>query len=522
MMIFRGQQIDIPELSLYEMLRQTATRNPSQPATLFAGQEMTYGALHDAVLRFMGYLQATGVQVGDRVGIMLPNCPQYLIAYYAITGMGAVVVQVNPMSTAPELAYLVEDAGFNRLVIYDALVPIANSVRDKQQSLQLCVVQFVQQAVTLDAPDVMFADVIASQSPDGVHADFDAHETVAVLQYTGGTTGRPKGAMLTHANLVANTLQTQYLIAGGATSQDIMVCALPFFHVYAMTVCMNCSVYVGMPMLIVPRFDPPSLLEQIQKVKPTLFPAVPTMYVAISQLLPVGSTALASLRICNSGGAPMPEQVLAEFERVSGALVLEGYGLSETSPVTHANFSAALRKIGSIGQPVPGTEAKIVDVNDATRTLAEGEVGELTIRGPQVMKGYYGRPTETAETIVDGWLLTGDIARMDEEGFAYIVDRKKDLIIASGYNVYPRDVEEALYRHPAVLEAAVIGEPDAYRGETVKAVVVLKPDMELTAEDLMSWCKTQLSAYKVPKSVEFRHELPKTAVGKILRRALRV
>lgn len=276
-----------------------------------------------------------------------------------------------------------------------------------------------------------------------------------------------------------------------------------------------------MPMLIVPRFDAVSLLAQIQTFKPTLFPAVPTMYVALTQLLPEGSEALVSLRICNSGGAPMPEQVMAEFERVTGALVLEGYGLSETSPVTHANFGAMNRKIGSIGQPVPCTEAKIVDVENAAKTLAVGEVGELAVRGPQVMKGYFGRDAETAQTIIDGWLLTGDIAKMDENGFTYIVDRKKDLIIASGFNVYPRDVEEALYRHPAVLEVAVIGVPDGYRGETVKAVVVCKPGTSISEEVLQTWCRNELAAYKIPKIVEFVDALPKSAVGKILRRALR-
>lgn len=516
-MLVSGPKLEIPDYSLLDMLRKTAQTYPNRRATLFADQALSYTQLLKAVETLMGQLQKRGIQQGDRIGIMLPNCPQYVIAYYAITGLGAVVVQVNPISAAPELEFLLSDSGTARLVVFDQLLPLVRQVQSRTPLQELYVVRFGESNQRLGATDAWFDQLLTASQP-AAPVSFDPMETVAVLQYTGGTTGRSKGAMLTHRNLVANAVQTGALTTG--TPEDTMICALPLFHVYAMTVCMNYAIHAGMSMLIMTRFQPAELLELIKTWKPTLFPGVPTMYVALSQVIAPGSDVLQCLRICNSGGAPMPEKVLTEFERVTGALVLEGYGLSEASPVTHGNLLGH-RKIGSIGMPMPNTDSRVVDVADSSKTLAAGEIGELAIRGPQIMKGYWNRPDETAKTIVDGWLLTGDIARMDEDGYTYIVDRKKDMIIASGYNVYPRDVEEVLYKHPAVLEAAVIGIPDDYRGETVKAFVVCKSGQSVTVDELQAHCRANLAAYKVPHVFEFRTELPKTGVGKVLRRALR-
>lgn len=510
--------MEIPNTTLLEMLETTASRHPNQRATIFAGHEMTYAQLLQTVRLLMGQLQSQGVQQGERIGIMLPNCPQYLIAYYAITGIGATVVQVNPISSAPELEFLLNDSGCKRLFVFEQFVPLMQSIRSRTPLEQVITIRFGSANGQHNDAQPSFDEWIAASPGPATKELFDPAETVAVLQYTGGTTGRPKGAMLTHQNLVANAFQSHSMLIG--TPDDIMICALPLFHVYAMTVCMNYAVLEGMTMLIVPRFHPVELLESIRQYQPTLFPAVPTMYVALSQVVPAGSDVLQCLRGCNSGGAPMPEKVLVEFERITGAFVLEGYGLSEASPVTHTN-PFGMRKIGSIGLPTPNTDVRIVSMEDSSQTLPIGEIGELAIRGPQVMKGYWNRTEETAHTIVDGWLLTGDIAKLDADGYTYIVDRKKDMIIVSGYNVYPRDVEEALYQHPAVLEAAVIGVQDDYRGENVKAFIVFKSGQTATVEEIQTWCRERLAAYKIPRDIEFRDELPKTAVGKILRRALR-
>lgn len=520
-MVVTGEHAEIPTLRLYDMLANTAQRRPSRTATVFAGVECTYEQLHGSVRRAMAALRDLGVQPSDRVGIMLPNCPQYVISFYAITGIGAIAVQLNPFCTEAELSYLLQDSACRWVIAFDKALPVLDEVRSTLPVETVVAVRFGPSDRTLPVGDVWFDDWLASVRAPGDPTDLNPVETVAVLQYTGGTTGRPKGAMLTHQNLVANAVQAYSMLPGGVTEDDMTVCALPLFHVYALTMCMNLSIYTGIPMLLVPRFHAHELVQLIERYRPTLFPAVPTMYVALTQVIPPGSDALSSLRVCNSGGAPMPVQVMEAFESLTGATVLEGYGVSEASPVTHLNPSADRRRAGSIGLPTPNTDVRIVSPKDSSVTLPVGEIGELAVRGPQVMKGYWNRPEETAETLVDGWLLTGDMAKLDEDGYTYIVDRKKDMIIASGYNVYPREVEEVLYKHPAVLEAAVVGAPDDYRGETVKAFVVCKPGYTVTAEDIQAWCRQYLSAYKVPTLVEFRSDLQKTAIGKILRRALR-
>lgn len=521
-----GKQIDIPVMTLWQMLEGTKRKRGNHMAIWFAGQTMTYDELHQASLHVMGALQRAGIGRGDRVAVMLPNCPQYVAIYYAVTGLGAAVVQVNPMSTAAELTFLLTDSGATLMFTFASLLPVVAAVREQSALKQVVGVRLTPTAPAATnaeptaGPDAWYDEWLTQSHAGTPAANVDPNVTIAVLQYTGGTTGRPKGAMLTHTNLVANAYQTMDIVPG-INVDDSVIVALPLFHVYAMTVCMNLPVLFGISMLIVPRFDPKEVVSLFERLHPTLFPGVPTMYVALSQVVQPGTTAFSSLRICNSGGAPMPKQVMTHFEELTGAAVLEGYGLSEASPVTHAQPSFAGRQVGTIGVAVANTDAKIVSVEDGVTECAAGSPGELVIRGPQVMFGYWNRTEETREALVDGWLHTGDIATMDEAGYVTIVDRKKDMIIASGYNVYPREVEEVLYQHPAVLEAAVIGVPDDYRGETVKAYVVLRPMQSLATEEITAWCREKLSAYKVPHAVEFRMELPKTAVGKILRRALR-
>ncbi len=527
-MIVKGPALDIPHISLFQMLENTVQRQPQRVAVRFAGTELTYRQLDESVRVAMAALQEAGVRMGDRVGIMLPNCPQYVIAYYAISGLGALVVQINPMSQVPELHYLLQNSGAQMVIAYGPLVPLVQKVRTEIGIEKVVGVSLLPAERQTVSPDVWFDEWLIETAKAGDALTnlsiprYNPDDTVAVLQYTGGTTGRPKGAMLTHTNLVANAYQTRALIPAGNEETDVMVAALPLFHVFAMTVCMNYPIAAGITIRMVARFDAHEMLTILAEEHPTIFPGVPTMYLALTQVLPPGSTALQSLRVCISGGAPMPEQVLHNFENASGAVVLEGYGLTESSPVTHVNPAAERRRVGSIGLVAHNTDARVVSLHNPEQTLPVGERGELAIRGPQVMKGYWQKPQETAEVLVDGWLLTGDIATLDKDEYFYIVDRKKDMIIASGFNVYPREVEETLYQHPEVLEVAVVGVPDEYRGETVKAFVVRRTGhQDLTAEQLQTWCRERLAAYKIPRVIEFRDELPKSSVGKVLRRELR-
>ena len=341
------------------------------------------------------------------------------------------------------------------------------------------------------------------------------------MQYTGGTTGVPKGAMLTHRNLMANVHQVLAWAPGLEPGREVMLGVLPFFHVYGMTVSMNFGIALGAKLVLLPRFDIKQVIQAIERHKVTLFPGVPTMYVAFNTFPGIEKRDIRSIKVCISGAAPLPVEVQERFEKLTGAKLVEGYGLSEAAPVTHCNPIYGKRKKGSIGLPLPSVDARVLDPE--FRPLPPGEAGELAVKGPNVMKGYWNRPEESAAALREGWLLTGDIARMDEEGYFYIVDRKKDMIIAGGYNIYPREVEEVLYQHEAVLEAAVAGVPDPYRGETVKAFVVLKDEYKgkVTEKELEAFARERLAPYKVPKLWEFRDELPKTAVGKVLRRVLR-
>ena len=542
------KSIDYPTFPLHRLLREAAKAHANVPATKFFGATMTYGELDGAADRFAAGLRRIGVKKGDRVGILLPNSPGFPIAFFGVLRAGGIVVQTNPLYTARELEQLYSDAGATVVVCLDIFLP--NLLKAKAKTP-------IEHVVVADAADWLpwllsklypikkkkdlkkeghwpldepkgpwvhrFADLLASPAAPGAEPEVDPASDVAVLQYTGGTTGTPKGAMLTHRNLVANVMQGCAWIPDAKPGQERMMAALPMFHVFGLTVAMLISVRLAATMILHPNpREIKNILKLVNKQKPTLFPGVPTMYVAMLNHPRLGKTKMRSIKACLSGAAPLPLEVRRNFERVTGGKLVEGYGLTEASPVTHANPLTAdgLVKEG-IGIPFPDTDAKLVDVETGTREVAAGESGELAVRGPQVMKGYWGKTEETANVLRDGWLHTGDVAKMDADGYFTIVERKKDMIIASGYNVYPREVEEVLFEHPAVAEAAVVGMPDPYRGETVKAFVVLKSGAAATAEEIMAFCKERMAPFKVPKQVEFRKDLPKSLVGKVLRRTLR-
>ncbi|WP_226666077.1 long-chain-fatty-acid--CoA ligase [Metabacillus litoralis] len=514
-------EVDLPLMSVPEMLQKTVKSYGNHEAISFYGKTFTYNELAKMVFAFTSSLQQSNVQKGDRVAIMLPNCPQYVVSYYGALSAGAIVTQINPMLVERELEYILNDSGTETIIVLDALYPKVKSVQLKTNLKNIITVS-LQPTETTQAEDYTFENFLAKQNGQVLPIDIDPEHDVAVLQYTGGTTGRSKGAMLTHRNIVANAIQSgEFFKDEIQLGKEKCLTVIPLFHVFGMSSCMNLTILCGNSMIMLPRFDLEEVLQTIKREQPSIFPGVPTMYVAITNHPNAEAYNINSIRICNSGSAPMPVELLNEFERKTGAKILEGYGLSEASPVTHCNPVFANRKPGTVGLGLPSTAYKIVDIATGTMEVPVGELGEIIVNGPQVMKGYWNMPEETAVTLRDGWLFTGDIARMDEEGYVSIVDRKKDLIIASGYNIYPRDIEEVLYEHPYVQEAVVIGVPDQYRGETVKAFIVIKSGKTITAEEMIAYCRTNLASYKVPTVVEFRNELPKTNVGKILRRALR-
>lgn len=515
------KEISIPDEPITEILKKSITHYGDNPALYFYGKEMTYKRLGELVDSFTAALQQEAFEQGERVAIMLPNCPQYVISYYGILQAGGIVTQLNPMLVEKELEYILNDSDAETIIIYEHLLPVLRSIIENTSVKRIITVNF-EGKDTRDSVAIEFNSFLKRAKQLPVEVAFNPSEDIAVLQYTGGTTGRSKGAMLTHRNLFANVLQTyEYFRDTMELGKERTLTAIPLFHVYGMTSAMNLSIFIGAKSILLPKFEIREVLQTIKETKPTSFPGVPTMYIALINHPDVEAYGLDSIRTCNSGSAPMPVELLKKFQEKTGAKILEGYGLTETSPTTHCNPSFGNRKPGSVGIGVPSTDYKIVDLEEGSKELPPGEIGEVIIKGPQVMKGYWNMPEETENALRDGWLYTGDIAYMDEEGYLFIVDRKKDLIIASGYNVYPRDVEEVIYQHPAVQEAVAIGVPDSYRGETVKAVIVLKDRMKCDEEELIAFCKKNLSAYKVPRIIEFRKELPKTAVGKILRRQIR-
>jgi long-chain acyl-CoA synthetase len=516
-----AKNITIPDKHVGQFLQETAEKYPTNNALSFFGKKVSYQQLFGLSQAFTSALQQKQVQKGDRIAIMLPNCPQYVISYYGSLGAGAIITQVNPMSVERELEYILKDSGAETIVVLDAFYSRVKSVQAKTNLKNIIVVS-LQPSGHDFYPDRSFDEFLAEATGKVIPVAIDSENDIAILQYTGGTTGRSKGAMLTHRNIVANVLQSyEFFKHEMEIGKERCLTIIPLFHVFGMTSCMNLSIFIGAESIMLPRFDLEEVLTTIKNEQPTIFPGVPTMYVAITNHPRAEEYGLNCIKSCNSGSAPMPLELLRGFESKTGSKILEGYGLSEASPTTHCNPPFAERKPGSVGIGVPSTEYKIVDVATGTEEVPVGELGEVIIKGPQVMKGYWNMPEETANTLRDGWLYTGDIAKVDEDGYLYIVDRKKDLIIASGFNVYPRDIEEVLYEHPSVQEAVVIGVPDPYRGEDIKAVIVLKANKTATGEEIIQYCKQNMSAYKVPRIVEFRDELPKTGVGKILRRSLR-
>ncbi|MCA1617726.1 MAG: long-chain fatty acid--CoA ligase [Acidobacteria bacterium] len=524
--------MNYPRRPLHEILRLTAVEVPDRPATAFLGAHMTFAEIKEQSDRLATALVALGVRQSDRVGIMLPNCPQYVVAAFAALRLGAVVVNVNPLYTPREVAVVAKDSGMRVLVTLDVLAPVTLAVLD-QTGIEHVVVTSVMEysAAAAVCPEVegtrRLADLLAGVAePDLPSVEIDADD-VAVLQYTGGTTGVPKGAMLTHYNIFANVVQTQcWAHADARRGEDTYLLVIPYFHIYGFTVGMMEGVWRGAQQVLIPKYDVEMLLNAIRRYEPTYFPAVPTIYISLLNHPKAKEYGLGKIRQFNSGSAPLPLEVIEQFERLTGGTLKEGYGLSEASPVTHTTPALSKRKPGSIGLPLPDTDIKIVDLEAGETEVAVGQEGELCIAGPQVMKGYWNRPDETAIALREDasgrtWLYTGDVARMDEDGYTYIVQRKKDMIIVSGFNVYPSEVEGVLYEHPSVMEAAVIGVPHEYRGEAVRAFVVLKPGASATPDELVEHCTRGLAEFKVPSEVVVRESLPKTAVGKILHRVLR-
>jgi long-chain acyl-CoA synthetase len=527
-----------PDRPLQHLLDDAAERFPDRPAVTFFGRDLTYRTLRDLADRFAGGLRALGLRTGDRVSLHLPNCPQFVIAYYGVLKAGGIVVPFNPLLVEREIAAQLQDCGARVAVTLDlfaARVRAAAPGSALAYTIVTRICEFFPPLLRLlyplrarrygewptivpDATTHAFRTLCQAHPLD--RAAIQRPDEVAVLLYTGGTTGTPKGAMLTHRNLVANAYQSACWYPNPQGTPITCLGVLPLFHSYAMTVVMNVGILLGSRMVLLPRFETKMVLEAISRYRPQQLPGVPTLYNALVSHPQVGHYNLRSIQACISGAAALPAEVQARFEQVTGGRLVEGYGLTEASPVTHVTPIGGLRKPGSIGVPLPDTDAQIADLETGARTVVPGEVGELVIRGPQVMAGYWNRPDETAATLRDGWLYTGDIAKMDADGYFYILDRKKEMLITGGLNVYPREVEEVLFAHPAVQEAALIGVPDAHRGEVGKAYVVLKPGAQTTAEDLLAHCRAHLAPFKVPREIEFRQALPKSLIGKVLRRVL--
>ncbi|WP_263497468.1 AMP-binding protein [Rossellomorea vietnamensis] len=536
------KELNLVEKPLQSYLTEAASLYGDKAAVHFMGKEIGYKELYESALTFAGYLKTLGINKGDRVAIMLPNTPQSVIAYYGILYAGGVVVQTNPLYMEREIEYQMKDSGAKVILTLDILYPrvskvmkntdlehiIVTAIKDYLPFPKNLIYPFIQKkqygiVVKVDhrGQNHLFTEIMKTAVAEAIsQEEFDFENDLALLQYTGGTTGFPKGVMLTHKNLVANASMCDAWLYKCTKGEEKMLGILPFFHVYGMTAVLILSVMQGYKMILLPKFDAETTLKTIQKLKPTLFPGAPTIYIGLLNHPDLKKYDLSSIDSCLSGSAPLPVEVQQQFEEVTGGKLVEGYGLTESSPVTHSNFLWDKARIkGSIGVPWPGTDSAVFSM-ETGEPLPPNEMGEIVVKGPQVMKGYWNRPEETEQTLKDGWLLTGDIGYMDEKGYFYVVDRKKDMIIAGGFNIYPREIEEVLYEHPAIQEVVAAGVPDPYRGETVKAYVVLKEGESLTEEELNEYSRKYLAAYKVPRIYEFRKELPKTAVGKILRRAL--
>ncbi len=538
-----------PEISAFSMLEGTARTFADRPAMAWFGRHLSYRFLLSEVERFSAVLAELGVRKRDRVGLILPNSPQYVIAYYAIARAGAIVVGNNPLYTQREMDHQLKDAGIEVVVILDQLYPNFTTVLDsvgvrevvvtkvtdymRFPLKQLAPLKFRREArhegkpwppVPKDARVRWWPALMKAAGPIPPVATVDPKRDAAGFIYTGGTTGPSKGAMLSHFNLVANAMQSTAWFPEIVKGGDAVMCVLPFFHSYGMTTELNLGILNGAKLVLVPRFELHLVLKALAKEKPSLFPGVPRLYQALNDAPETRKFDLRSIKACVSGAAPLPQAVAERFAEITGgANLVEGYGLTEASPVTHANPVSGGARVGTIGMPIPDTDCKIVDLENPDREVQQGERGELCVRGPQVMLGYWNRPEETALMIRNGWLHTGDVAILEPDGFFRIVDRIKEMIIVSGFNVYPTEVEDVLYRNPKILRVSVIGIPDDTTGEAVKAFVVLRPGQTATEDELVAWARDPehgLSGYRVPKQIEFRDSLPETLIGKVLRRVL--
>ena len=541
--------VDIPNVPLFHFLEESARKYPDRACTIFKGAVISYKEMNAITDRIAAALVDTGVKKGDRVGIFMPNTPQFVMAFFGILKAGGVVVATNPLYTPPEIEHQASDAGIEYMFVMTNFYNTIKKAQPKTKIKKLIVTNLKETLPPvmrvlftlfrekksgfrieggLRDGDIWLQDLLARYKAATRPKVEVGPDDTALFQYSGGTTGVSKAAVALHRNVVANTLQMRAWFVNCEEGKEIYLMAIPLFHVYGMVAGMSMAMSLSASMVMVPNArDIPDVLENIHKYSPTIFPGVPTLYNAINNRPEVkeGKVSLRSIKACISGSAPLLRETKETFEALSGGKVFEGYGLSEAPTATHCNPLLGVNKTGSIGMPLPNVEVKIISLDDGETELPLGEIGEIAIHGPQVMKGYHNMPTETANslrTMEDGkiWLFTGDIARIDEDGYFYIVDRKKELIKPGGYQVWPREVEEAIAAHPKVLEVGVAGIPDPYRGETVKAWIVLKPGETATPEEIKSFCKERLAAYKVPTHYEFRAELPKTTVGKILRREL--
>ncbi|SFJ49060.1 long-chain acyl-CoA synthetase [Halobacillus dabanensis] len=505
--------ISYPEVPLYKLLEKTVEAYGSRAAVIYEERTISYKELKKKVDQLAGAWDRIGLAKGDRIGLMVSNHPDYIIAYYAAQRLGLIVVQINPRYTARELLQIIDDADMNFLVVEDEHLSTVEQVEDMCDLSQVFVAnggdsqsnsitQLIEQAVPLERDIPIFVK-----------------EDVAVIQYTGGTTGKMKGAMLTHFNLVANVVQSHAMYGERMVKgKEVVLTATPLYHVYAMTSAMNLGIYIGASILLIRKFVVEDVLDKIKKYQPTFFPGVPGMYNAFVNHSDVEFFGLDCLKFCSSGSAPLPVEIIKRFESLTGAVIGEGFGLIEASPSTHRNPTFGVRKVGSIGIPLPGTDSKVV--NEENQELPENSVGELVIKGPQVMKGYWRKEEETSHALRNGWLYTGDLAMTDEDGYFYIVGRKKEMIINGGFNIYPQEIESVLYEYPDVKESAVVGIPNREKGEIVKAYIVAKDGHTIDLEELKGHCYRNLTRYKVPKQFEITTELPRNTVGKLLKRKL--
>jgi long-chain acyl-CoA synthetase len=534
-------ELDYEKPFLFEYLKRAAAERPDRAAIRFQGRGTSYASLARDSRRIAAALRKYGVKPGDRVAVMLPNMPQTVASYFGVLAAGAVCVMINPLYMETEITHQVGDAECRAMIVLDHLWPRIEKLTDRlpvEKYFTASIADALRFPLGLlynfkakregknlgakyDGETVFPWKELTRRREPVEHGLTDPEKDLALIQYTGGTTGTPKGVMITHFNLAANLQQCHAILYALGKGHEKFLTVMPFFHVYGLTTCLNLAVSVQGTIIAVPRYDPAGLVDIIEKEKPTIFPGAPAIYNGLLHVPDIGERNLSSLRFLVSGSAPLSLETMRRFKKMTDAAIIEGYGLTETSPVTHLNPLKGISKLGSIGLPFPDTDAMVVDMETGRGPLAPGEEGELVIRGPQVASGYWNRPDETARAFENGWLYTGDIGYMDDEGYFFITDRKKDMVLVGGYNVYPREVDEVLYGHPDVKEAATVGIKHPSHGEVLKAYVVPRDGVELKKSDIVGYCREKLASYKVPRRVDFLKELPKTAVGKVKKNQLR-